>query len=74
MNGQSDAGRLASVLAPFKVSQQQGSGCPVEIEYHNGVAVVSVRLGPDWMVKPADALIAQLSDWLTPGGVELQYR
>ena len=74
MNGQSDAGRLASVLEPFKVGQQQGSGCPVEIEYHNGVAVVSVRLGPDWMVKPADALIAQLSDWLTPGGVELQYR
>ncbi len=74
MNGQSDAGRLASLLEPFKIGQQQGPGCPVEIEYHNGVAVVSVRLGPDWTVKPADALLAQLSDWLSPGGVELLYR
>ena len=74
MNGASDAARLASVLGPFKVGQQQGPGCPVEIEYHNGTAVVSVRLGPDWVVKPADALLAQLSDWLSPGGVEILYR
>jgi DNA polymerase-3 subunit alpha len=74
MNGQSDAARLALLLEPFKVGQQQGAGCPVEIEYHNGVAVVSVRLGPDWLVKPADALLLQLSDWLSPGGVELLYR
>jgi DNA polymerase-3 subunit alpha len=74
MNGQSDANRLASLLQPFKVGQQQGPGCPVEIEYHNGVATVSVRLGPDWTVKPADALLAQLSDWLSPGGVEMLYR
>ena len=74
MNGESDAARLASLLEPFKMGGQQGSGCPVEIEYHNGMAVVSVRLGPDWAVKPADALLAQLSEWLSPGGVEILYR
>ncbi|MBA3479257.1 MAG: DNA polymerase III subunit alpha [Lautropia sp.] len=74
MNGQSDANRLAGLLKPFKVGTLHGAGCPVEIEYHNGVAAVSVRLGPEWVVKPADALLSQLADWLSPDGVELLYR
>ena len=74
MNGASDSVRLASLLAPFKAGLQPGPACPVEIEYHNDAAVVSVRLGPDWAVKPADALLSQLTDWLTPAGVEIVYR
>jgi hypothetical protein len=46
----------------------------VEIEYHNGSATVSIRLGPDWAVKPEDALLAQLKDWLSADGVLLDYR
>jgi hypothetical protein len=46
----------------------------VEIEYHNGAAMVAVRLGPEWIVRPADALLVQLTDWLSPSGVELVYR
>jgi DNA polymerase-3 subunit alpha len=74
MNGGSDARRLAGLLEPFRIGRQQGPGCPVEIEYYNGVAAVSVRLGPDWLVKPDDALLMQLADWLSPQGVELLYR
>jgi DNA polymerase-3 subunit alpha len=74
MNGGSDARRLAGLLEPFRIGRLQGPACPVEIEYHNGAAAVSVRLGPDWAVKPADALLSQLADWLSPEGVELLYR
>jgi DNA polymerase-3 subunit alpha len=74
MNGGSDARRLAGLLEPFRIGRQQGPGCPVEIEYYNGVAAVSVRLGPDWLVKPDDALLLQLADWLSPQGVELLYK
>ncbi|NLD53180.1 MAG: DNA polymerase III subunit alpha [Burkholderiaceae bacterium] len=74
MNGQSDAARLASLLGQFRIGEPTEPGCPVEIEYHNGTATVAVRLGPDWIVRPADALLTQLSDWLSPSGVELVYR
>ena len=74
MNGQSDAARLAALLGQFRIGEPSEPGCPVEIEYHNGEAMVAVRLGPDWIVRPADALLAQLSDWLSPSGVELVYR
>jgi len=74
MNGESSAARLRTVLGPFKIDGSQGAGCPVEIEYHNGSAAVSMRLGPDWVVKPEDALLAQLKDWLSADGVQLVYR
>ncbi len=71
MNGGSDARRLASLLGSFRGDQAR---LPVQIEYHNGDARVVVRLGPDWAVKPEDALLAQLKDWLSADGVLLEYR
>jgi hypothetical protein len=32
-----------------------------------------VRLGDAWRIRPDDALLAQLREWLTPEGVELRY-
>jgi DNA polymerase-3 subunit alpha len=71
MNGESDAKRLAGLLGSFR---RDRAGLPVEIEYLNGSATVSIRLGPDWAVKPEDALLAQLKDWLSADGVLLDYR
>jgi DNA polymerase-3 subunit alpha len=48
-------------------------GCPVEIHYHNGSARCAVRLGDTWRVRPEEALLIQLRDWLSPDGVELRY-
>jgi DNA polymerase-3 subunit alpha len=48
-------------------------GCPVEIHYHNGSARCAVRLGDTWRVRPEEALLIQLREWLSPDGVELRY-
>ncbi|MGE0799657.1 MAG: DNA polymerase III subunit alpha [Lautropia sp.] len=74
MNGQSNAARLRSLLDKYKIDGAAGAGCPVEIEYYNAAAAVSMRLGPAWAVKPEDALLVQLRDWLTDDGVVLDYR
>jgi DNA polymerase-3 subunit alpha len=48
-------------------------GCPVEIHYRNARASCALRLGDAWRVRPDEALLAQLRDWLSPEGVELRY-
>jgi DNA polymerase-3 subunit alpha len=48
-------------------------GCPIEIHYHTDSARCAVRLGDAWRVRPEEALLAQLRDWLSPAGVELRY-
>ncbi|MEI7444339.1 MAG: DNA polymerase III subunit alpha [Burkholderiales bacterium] len=48
-------------------------GCPIEIHYHNGRARCAVRLGDAWRVRPDEALLAELRQWLSPEGVELRY-
>jgi DNA polymerase-3 subunit alpha len=48
-------------------------GCPIEIHYHNGAARCAVRLGDAWRVRPEEALLASLREWLSPEGVELRY-
>ena len=74
MNGQSDARRLASLLENYRADGPDDCGLPIEIEYHNDNANVRMRLGAAWAVRPADDLLAQLRDWLTPEAVRLTYR
>jgi DNA polymerase-3 subunit alpha len=88
MNGGSDGERLRAMLEPFRARAEPPvdrvfteddaeplapRGCPVEVHYHNGVARCAVRLGDAWRVRPEEALLAQLRDWLSPDGVELRY-
>ena len=49
------------------------SGCPVEIHYHTQSARCAVRLGDTWRIRPEEALLDQLRDWLSVDGVELRY-
>ena len=71
MNGESNARKLAGLLGGFRGDRAR---LPVEIEYHNGDAVVAIRLGPEWAVTPEDALLTQLRDWLSAEGVMIDYR
>jgi DNA polymerase-3 subunit alpha len=48
-------------------------GCPVEIHYHNAQARCAVRLGDAWRIRPDEALLVELRQWLSPEGVELRY-
>jgi DNA polymerase-3 subunit alpha len=84
MNGGSDGARLRALLEPFRARARPSEsfdaddepaprGCPVEVHYANGAARCAVRLGDAWRVRPDDALLAQLRDWLSPDGVELTY-
>jgi len=76
INGQADARRLKECLAPFRTNGSTaggGSGCPVVVHYHNGVAEVDVALSADWRVRPDEQLLAQLEDWLTPERVRVVY-
>ena len=78
INGQADAKKLKSFLAPFRVGGTSagmgiGGGCPVVVHYHNGSAEVDVALGADWCVRPDDQLLSQLEEWLTPAGVRVVY-
>ncbi|MGE5384647.1 MAG: DNA polymerase III subunit alpha [Betaproteobacteria bacterium] len=69
MNGQADARRLKTLLAPF------GPGpAPVRIRYRNGAAECEMLLGNSMKVRLDDALIAELGNWLTPENVEVVYQ
>jgi DNA polymerase III subunit alpha len=81
MNGGSDGRRLQQMLAPYRTGRPDAAGradaeprgCPVEIHYHNGSARCAVRLGDAWRIRPEEALLTELRDWLSPAGVELRY-
>ncbi len=70
MNGQSNIELLKSALEPFVDPEQ---GCKVDIEYHNGQAACIATLPDAWRVKPDDALVARLTDWLGEGGASWVY-
>jgi hypothetical protein len=48
-------------------------GCPVEIEYHTASARCRIALGDAWRVRPDDALLGALRQWLTEDCAELLY-
>jgi DNA polymerase-3 subunit alpha len=74
LNGQSHAGRLHELLAPYQEGPPaEVLGCPVEIEYHTASARCRIALGDAWRVRPDDALLGALRQWLTADCAELLY-
>ena len=71
MNGGSDAAKLRALLAPYRGS---GGACPVRVKYRNGEAEVELGLPDNWRVRLDDALLAALSDWLSPDNVNVVYQ
>jgi len=74
LNGQADAGRLRQLLNPFRAEPENGvPGVPVDIVYGRDNFLCTVRLGEEWRVRMADALLENLSAWAKPDGVEVTY-
>ena len=72
LNGNADAQRLQTILAPHRASDS-ASGMPVDICYEVAGASCTVRLGQEWRVHVPDALISTLSEWVDAGCVEIDY-
>ena len=72
MNGISNAAHLKTLLAPYRVTAEQGA-CPVVIQFHNTDAQCEVKLGDDWLVRLDDKLLADLGAWLKVENVQLVY-
>ena len=72
LNGNADAKRLQTVLAPYRVDHPQ-TGMAVEVVYATDRAQCVVRLGEQWRVAVPDELIGTLSQWLDPGNVQIRY-
>jgi len=68
MNGNADARKLKSLLAPFAPGT-----APVRIRYCNAEAECEILLGQAARVRLEDALLEALSGWLQPGNVEIVY-
>ncbi len=66
--GAAATARLKNLLAPYR----KGS-CPVCVCYHNDTASCEMRLGEDWRVRPDDALMQSLQEWLRPENVQVIY-
>jgi DNA polymerase-3 subunit alpha len=75
MNGNTDrtrdAKRLMDLLAPYRAAGE--GGCPVLVHYENAGASCDVALGDAWKVRPDEHLLGELSAWLSPEAVQLQY-
>jgi DNA polymerase-3 subunit alpha len=69
MNGQSDAGRLKDLLAPYRAE----GACAVSVLHENGAAVCEVALGDAWRVRPDAQLLDHLAAWLAPENVRVVY-
>ena len=66
--GSAAAARLKDLLAPYRKGN-----CPVCVCYHNDAASCEMRLGEDWRVRPDDALMQSLREWLRPENVQVVY-
>jgi DNA polymerase-3 subunit alpha len=66
--GAAAAVRLKDLLTPYR----KGT-CPVSVFYHNGAVSCEMRLGEDWRVRPDDALMQSLGEWLRPENVQVVY-
>jgi DNA polymerase-3 subunit alpha len=74
LNGQSDADRLRGLLSPFlEAPQASVAGCPVEIDYHTKEAQCRLLLGESWRVRPDEALLGALRQWLSAEDAALVY-
>ena len=74
-NGQSDAGKLKELLAPYcrRENTEERRGCAVKVEYHNDGARVELMLGDSWRVELHDELLAGLRRWLSEDNVRVLY-
>ena len=75
-NGQADAIKLRELLAPYcqrAQRQEDGRGCPVQIDYRNTSARVELSLGDSWRVELRDELLAGLRTWLSDENVKILY-
>ena len=70
LNGAADAAinRLFTLLEPFR-----SNTCPVRVSIRNNQAEGDFDLGAAWRVKPDEALLENLREWLSPEAVELVY-
>ncbi|HEX6734981.1 MAG TPA: DNA polymerase III subunit alpha, partial [Azonexus sp.] len=68
MNGNADARKLKSLLAPFAPGP-----APVRIRYSNAEAECELLLGQGARVRLEDALLDALGGWLQPANVEIVY-
>lgn len=73
-NGQSDAAKLTTILAPYRKGEAPGLKlCPIKIEYHNKNSQASLMLGDSWRVELQDDLIRHLEGWLSKENVKILY-
>ncbi|MEK7738236.1 MAG: OB-fold nucleic acid binding domain-containing protein, partial [Pseudomonadota bacterium] len=74
VNGQADAEKLRSLLAPYRNLGNPGNGaCPVRLSYRNADAEVELGLPDAWRVRLDDALLAALHEWLSAENVNVVY-
>ncbi|WP_295004174.1 DNA polymerase III subunit alpha [uncultured Dechloromonas sp.] len=69
MNGNSDVGKLKSLLSPFAPGP-----AAVRIRYRNALAECEMVLGESARVRLDDALLEALGGWLQPENVEIVYQ
>ncbi len=69
MNGNSDVGKLKSLLSPFAPGP-----AAVRIRYRNELAECEMVLGESARVRLDDALLDALGGWLQPENVEIVYQ
>jgi len=74
LNGNADAAHLRQVLNPFRAEPENGvTGVPVEVELQRQDFACCLRLGPDWHVRMADAMLEQLGAWAGSDAIEVVY-
>jgi DNA polymerase-3 subunit alpha len=69
LNGNADASKLHSLLAPYR----HANGLIVEVEYETEQTRCCIKLGESWRVSVPDDLLLTLSDWISPQAIEVNY-
>ncbi|MBC7785893.1 MAG: DNA polymerase III subunit alpha [Methylophilaceae bacterium] len=78
-NGQSDAAKLLSMLAPYRRANSEADAngvkksCMIKVDYHNKTSRVEVMLGEEWRVDLHDDLLKDLRSWLSSENVKILY-
>ncbi|MDL1861274.1 DNA polymerase III subunit alpha [Betaproteobacteria bacterium PRO7] len=73
-SGAATAAQLASVLAPYRVTNGEAAGgCRVVVSYTNGVGCADIPFSEDWRVRPDEALLAELKSQLRVRGARFSY-
>jgi len=74
LNGNADAAVLRQTLNPFRAEPENGIvGVPVEVQLQRDDFICRVRLGADWQVRMADAMLEQLAAWAGSEAIEVVY-